>query len=236
MARIQLLQRGVVKVRAESGRGQPRQRLPITLPILRQLRQAFAMVRERADGTMLWAASALCFFGFFRSGEITIPGLTTFDGNCHLSWGDVAADDLSNPSVLRVHLKRSKCDQVGQGVDVFVGKTGCDLCPVGAVMQYVAQRGPDPGCFFRLHDGSPLTKARFVARVKSALRDSGIPADNYSGHSFRIGAATAAAQAGISDTTIQMLGRWSSTAFRVYVRTPRDHLAAFSRVMSSSQR
>lgn len=110
---------------------------------------------------------------FFRFGEITIPGLTAFDGNFHLALGDVAANDLDNPSVLRVHLKRSKCDQVGQGLDVFIGKRGRDLCPVRAVMQYVAQRCPDPSYFFRLHDGSPQINARIVARVKGALRPGG---------------------------------------------------------------
>lgn len=36
-------------------------------------------------------------------------------------------------------------------------------------------------------------------------------------HSFRIGAATSAAKAGIEDSTIHMLGRWSSSAFLVYI-------------------
>ena len=37
-------------------------------------------------------------------------------------------------------------------------------------------------------------------------------------HSFRIGGATAAASDGISDSTIQILGRWSSDAYRRYLR------------------
>ena len=74
-------------------------------------------------------------------------------------------------------------------------------------------------------------KACFVARVREMLGSAGIPADGYSGHSFRIGTATTAAQAGIEDSTIQMLGRWSSDAFRTYVRTPRERLAGYSAVM-----
>ena len=61
---------------------------------------------------------------------------------------NVAVDDVNNPTVVKVHLKRSKCDQLQRGVDVFRGQTGTDLCPVTAVMRYVSLRDPDPGCFF----------------------------------------------------------------------------------------
>ena len=44
---------------------------------------------------------------------------------------------------------------------------------------------------------------------------AGIPTQN---HSVHIGAAMAAAQAGLQDLTIQALGRWSSTAFLRYIR------------------
>ena len=54
----------------------------------------------------------------------------------------------------------------------------------------------------------------------------GIQAHQYAGHSFRIGAATMAALAEVPDSTIQMLGRWNSTAFLRYIRSPKDHLAA----------
>ena len=44
------------------------------------------------DTKMLWAAAVMCFFGFFRSGEITVPNLSSFDDKKHLAWGDVAID------------------------------------------------------------------------------------------------------------------------------------------------
>ena len=48
----------------------------------------------------------------------------------------------------------------------------------------------------------------------------------YSGHSFRIGAATMAAQAGLPAYMIKMLGQWTSDAYQIYVRMPRECLAA----------
>ena len=38
---------------------------------------------------MLCAASTLCFFGFLRSGEITIPSDSVFDETRHLAHGDI---------------------------------------------------------------------------------------------------------------------------------------------------
>ena len=43
---------------------------------------------------------------------------------------------------------------------------------------------------------------------------------NYTGHSFRRGAATSARLAGLSDQVIQLLGRWKSTCYRLYIDTP----------------
>jgi len=87
---------------------------------------------------------------------------------------------------------------------------------------------------FQHLDGQPLTKGHFTAKVREALKAVGLPEDNFAGHSFRIGAATAAASVGIEDSVIRTMGRWSSSAFLVYIRTPREHLASFSRYLTQS--
>ena len=131
--------------------------------------------------------------------------------------------------MLRVHLKVSKCDQFGQGVDVFIGRTEDELCPVVAVLNYIVQRGEQPGPFFHFGDRTPLTKARFTAKVRDWLAAVGVECTR---HSFRIGAATTAARAGVADSVIQALGRWSSTAFLGYIPTPREQLAGVARVLA----
>ncbi len=54
---------------------------------------------------------------------------------------------------------------------------------------------------------------------------AGVDASQYSGQSFRKGAATAASQAGYSDSFIQSLGRWKSAAYISYIRTSTEELA-----------
>ncbi|KAI2655757.1 Tyrosine recombinase XerD [Labeo rohita] len=57
----------------------------------------------------------------------------------------------------------------------------------------------------------PTTHFWFQKHLKSILLLSGTPADNFSSHSFRIGATTTAAQKDLSQQQIQALGRRSST-------------------------
>lgn len=234
LPRLQLVQNGVRREHAVHGPPQ-KVRLPMTPSLLRRLRSAWLNPPQPFDNVMLWAAASSCFFGFFRASEITVPTGSAFDTAVHLAWGDVAVDSLTHPSKVRFFLKRSKTDQFGRGVEVFVGVTGDEACPVQAVIAYVHRRGKAPGPFFRLQDGSALTKARFVEGVRQALLRCGVSPNGYSGHSFRIGAATAAAQMGVEDSTIQALGRWSSAAFLRYIRTPRDSLAAHSSSISRAR-
>ena len=70
-----------------------------------------------------------------------------------------------------------------------------------------------------------------MAHLRTALAQVGIDASQYSGHSFHIGAATSAAQAGYSDSFIQSLGRWKSAAFITYIRTSPSDLAAVAPVL-----
>lgn len=60
--------------------------------------------------------------------------------------------------------------------------------------------------------GAIPTRSWFMRRLRSIF-----PRD-ISGHSMRAGGATSLAAAGVSPTTIQAMGRWSSEAWLVYIR------------------
>ena len=87
MARLEQVLKGIKMVQS---RGPKRpERLPITPRMLVKLKEAWASGASKFDAQMLWAAASLCFFGFMRSGELTIPSVSSYDESAHLSFNDV---------------------------------------------------------------------------------------------------------------------------------------------------
>ena len=126
--------KGIRRCQACCGYGSSRQRFPITPEILRAIR---ALWKVNWDSKMLWAAFCLGFFGFLRAGEFTVPE-GAYDSGCHLPFNDIAVDSHHSPSRLQVTLKASKTDPFRRGIDLIIGKSGDDLCPVAAMLSYLA--------------------------------------------------------------------------------------------------
>jgi hypothetical protein len=129
--------------------------------------------------------------------------------------------------VVQVIIKQSKTDPFRQGVNLYLGKRGEKLCPVSAIYGFGGQVQALFLCFRTGH----ILPDDMVAKV---LHQAGLNDQHYSTHSFRIGAATSAKDAGISDAHIKMLGRWRSEAYQLYVRTPKEQLAKLSKQLASS--
>ena len=92
------------------------------------------------------------------------------------------------------------------------------LCPVSYLYRYSAVRGSSPGPLFCFADGSPVKTGQFTQQLRQALIFCGLDSAKYKSHSFRIGAASWAAEKGLPDAQIRHLGRWKSDAFKVYIR------------------
>ena len=74
-------------------------------------------------------------------------------------------------------------------------------------------RGDIEGPLFTLGDGRFVTRKYVVSFMLVSLRG----ACGLNTHSFRIGGASAAASAGVPDSVIKIMGRWSSDCYRRYL-------------------
>ena len=94
--------------------------------------------------------------------------------------------------------------------------SSCVTAPARYLVQKIRQ-----GKFDRLLPpvlDMPLTAKTFRAILRFHLKSLGFNPSLFNTHSLRIGAATAAAKAGMSSSTIMELGRRRSAAFHSYVR------------------
>ena len=201
-------------------------RLPITME---SLLRVWNTTSNLLDAKMLWAACCLGFFAFLRAGEFTYnPSLDQAGTGPPLRVSDISVDNRMSPTWMAVHLRRSKTDQFGHGITLVVGRSFQTVCPVVAMLSYLAARPPTGGPLFIFADGSPLSRSTLVIQVHQGITQAGFDPSYYSGHSFRIGAATTEAAVGIPTHIIKMLGRWESMANARYIRTPREQLLPVS--------
>ena len=174
-----------------------------------------------------------------RASEFTVPSSEVFDASSHLTVADAKLHSSSDGmEYLTVHIKRSKTDQRRQGVTLYTGHSGHPVCAG-------VRNEKEPGCSwsrcffsytpFQLADSSPVTKAGLVTFVSHLLRLIGIDPSQYSGHSFRIGGATSAPLAGLSDYEIKLIGRWNSDCYRRYIRSPLNLFLGYPRKIAQTQ-
>ena len=103
-----------------------------------------------------------------------------------------------------------------------------------AMLKYMVERKAGQGPFFIDKNKVGLTRKGFVKEVKEALVKGGLSDRGISGHSFRIGAATAAAAGGASDEEVKALGRWRSREYKGYIRREVEEQAAAASKLSAT--
>ena len=107
---------------------------------------------------------------------------------------------------------------------------GSPISPVDVILLYLAVRGNRTGPLFILADERMLTRQLFSTFLDNILDEMHLNRGEFNTHSFRIGAATSAKEAGIADSLIMMLGRWQSNAYQRY-KTPPETLAKLSKTL-----
>ena len=228
MHQLHLTMRGIKRKLGVTGQRKPR--MPISVVTLKQIRSYInPSYANKLDRTMFWAASALAFFGFLRSSEYTAPTVKSYHRKSTLQRSDITIERTR----MIVHVKASKTDPFREGMSLSIARTGSSMCPVRAIKKYCQVRPNMAGPLFCTSTGQYLTQAMMSRLVKNTLKANNINSDRYSSHSFRIGAATTAASAGIPDWTIKTLGRWSSDCYQRYIRLPLHTLSSIPSLMVS---
>ena len=190
-------------------------RLPITISLLSSIVAKLPAVCTNAYEVQLFtAAFCLAFFGFFRIGEITV----TKKEYIHkiVAKNDITLDTVNGK--LTILLRYSKTDQSGKGVTLTLSQTDTSICPVKSTKAFLAVRPKLDGPLLCHLNGKTLTRYQFSAVLKKALTCLSVNYGYYKAHSFRIGAATTASKLGHSVETIKQAGRWSSDAYRLYIK------------------
>ena len=196
-------------------------RLPLTVEMLEQLlRLLDSDPLSRHDRLMLKAALTFGFFGFLRVSEYTRNTRGRFEPRIHPTRNDVSWVKEG----IHFLIKKSKTDQTGRGTIISMSYTHRTSCPVMAQQADFGNCTAQPRVvLFHFHT---LTSRAIRAILKDLLLRCGYDTSKYNTQSLQIGAATAAAQAGLPLSTIQRLGRWSSTAYTTYtwhpLRSPSD--------------
>jgi len=213
MSRLYYALRGVRRIQG-AHRTLP-QRLPITIShlhcIYRYLDDSSYCTEDKL---MLKSVVSLAFYALLRCSEYTSSSAVSFDVTSNLLFRDIR---FNNPiTIAYITLKGSKTDPFRTGCVIRVAATQSRICPVSALHEYMSIHPAINGPLFMFYDGRYFTRNDLVTLLRRSLPF----VHNINTHSFRIGGASAAAAAGLPDSTIQILGRWSSDAYRRYLRLP----------------
>jgi len=209
---LQLVCRGICRQQGDNQRN----RLPITLNILRTLKEQLCQSSYTfQEKLMLWSAFATAFYGFLRVSEYV-----------NLYWDDVIHGE--EQQVITLH--QSKTDSFRHGVIVHIFKTTSSTCPLNAFKYYKDSFTSTSHNSFLFHAGrfTPLSRSAATRVIRQLLLQACLNSTEYASYSFRIGAATTAAAAGLPAWMIKSLGRWASNVYLSYIhcqpsRTPAIH-------------
>jgi hypothetical protein len=152
---------------------------------------------DKHDDIVFWSATVIGFFGLFRLGELAHH-----------------PDARHRDNGTFVYLPGSKTDQEFRGAWILLPKLPDRWCPSTAAKHLESRIAGGDTPLFTLSHGLQMNKAWFMRRLQQLLPD----APELTGHSLRVGGATWAAKMGFTHDDIKLLGRWSSEAFRVYLK------------------
>jgi len=218
-------------------------RRPITTDLLARVK---TLLNDSFCCKLYWAAATLATYGLLRMGEFTVNANQS-QGNpfklLTLQQLKLMKEDGTQVSLSTVNqwtsvthmsltLRTSKTDPFRKTVTIHIGHP----IPVRAMLSYLRVHPclhlPSSPLFVQsLNSHNALTRDIMITVTRVLLRQLGLNDNEYHGHSFRKGGATSLAKAGIADSVIQLVGRWLSDCYKLYIVTPLETLLDASRAM-----
>ena len=131
--------------------------------------------------------------------------------------------------MMYIRIKASKTDPFRSGCTIRVAAVPGRICPVSILLCYLRCHPTGSGPLFVWRPGHFLIRNDMVLLLRRCFPGT----LNFNTHSFRIGGASAAASAGVPDSQIQILGRWSSDAYRNYIHASDDLIFRLGRALVS---
>ena len=201
---------------------------PVTVETLEKLVQKLAAPSATLTDIRTVSICVLGFSAFLRFDELSQLRA------CDLEFGE---------ELLKITIRSSKTDQLRQGNQVMVSRSGKPTCPVAILERYLQMAGEPMSSdkpLFRgitktkkgekLRNSGGLSYTRTRELVLGQFKELGMDTKRLGLHSLRAGGATAAANAGIQDRLFKRHGRWrSETAKDGYIRESQEDLLSVSR-------
>ena len=192
----------------------PRQKLPFTAGHL--LKFYYILDFSNTKHLAAWCAMLLAFFGCFRLSNLVPTSKGKFNPLKQLTRSDVRFKD----DFVLVFYKWSKTNQSQANVTWIpihsVSDHRFDIKNFFKLLFSVV-KVPDEAPLFSYDKKNFHSKYSFIRVLDSCLFEAGLNLRDYSWHSFRRGAAVFAFELGLNDSAVQLLGDWSSSAFKHYL-------------------
>ena len=163
-----------------------------------------------------WCAMLIAFFGCFRLSNLVPSSKSKFDPLKHLKRDDVR---FENDLVL-IYYKWSKTNQHCSKV------SWVPICSVAdprfnikffIQLLFASVKEASNAPLFSFAKNDFHSRFSLVNLLDKCLFNADLSLSDYSWHSFRRGAAVFAFELGLADSAVQLLGDWSSSAFKNYL-------------------
>ena len=163
-----------------------------------------------------WCAMLMAFFGCLRLSNLVPLSCNNFDPLKHLSRDDVSFED----NVMLVCYKWSKtnqnCEKVSM-IPIYIVKDPRFNVKTHFVRLFNSCKAKSNAPLFSYDRKLFHSRHSLVNLLNNCASAANLSTSDYSWHSFRRGSAVFAFELGLADSAVQLLGDWSSSAFKNYL-------------------